>query len=74
MARRSHPFALQLFRLLHPGGELNFIEPVVLADVEIAHFFLLDSPGGTARSDVPLLFPEDMDTADAWQFKNVIVR
>jgi hypothetical protein len=36
----SHPLAGQKARLLHPGGELRFVEPVVLADVEVAHVLL----------------------------------
>src|SRR5437870_102655 len=43
---RSHSFAGQLAGLLHPGGELSFVELVVLVDVEVAHFFLLGLAGG----------------------------
>src|SRR3979409_155614 len=42
---RSHSFAGQAARLLHPGGELSFVELVVLMDVEVAHFFLLGLAG-----------------------------
>src|SRR5947208_9951536 len=42
----SHPFAGQLAGLLHPGGELSFVELVVLVDVEVAHFLLLGLAGG----------------------------
>jgi hypothetical protein len=37
---RSHSFAAQLAGLLHPSGELSFVELVVLVDVEVAHFLL----------------------------------
>ena len=50
---RSHSFAGQLAGLLHPSGELSFVELVVLMDVEVARSLSLDSPGGTGRSDVP---------------------
>jgi len=36
--RRSHSFAGQFAGLLHPSGELSFVELVVLVDVEVAHF------------------------------------
>jgi len=39
--------------LLHPSGELSFVELVVLVDVEVAHFSCLDSAGGRGRSDAP---------------------
>src|SRR5262249_22530777 len=42
----SHFYAGQLAGLLHPVGELSFVELVVLADVEIAHFLLFGLPGG----------------------------
>jgi len=42
---RSHSFARQLAGF-HPSGELNFVELVVLADVEVAHFLLLGLAGG----------------------------
>src|SRR5712691_4031282 len=42
----SHSFAGQLAGLLHPGGELSFVELVVLMDVEVAHFLLLGLAGG----------------------------
>src|SRR5438094_3140259 len=38
---RSHSFAGQLAGLLHPSGELSFVELVVLGDVEVAHFLLI---------------------------------
>src|SRR5437870_9883117 len=38
---RSHSFAGQLAGLLHPSGELSFVERVVLVDVEVAHFLWL---------------------------------
>src|SRR5436305_1062258 len=44
---RSHSFAGQLAGLLHPGGDLRFVERVVLMDVEVAHFLLL----GIARGE-----------------------
>src|SRR5438874_3583300 len=44
--RRSHSFAGQLAGLLHPSGELCFVELVVLVDVEVAHFLLLGLAGG----------------------------
>src|SRR4051812_18076368 len=33
----SHPFAGQLAGLLHPGGELSFVDLLVFVDVEVAH-------------------------------------
>src|SRR5205823_5803540 len=42
----SHSLAGQLAGLLHPSGELSFVELVVLVDVEVAHFLLLGLPGG----------------------------
>src|SRR5712692_6852932 len=47
---RSHSFAGQLAGLLHPGGELSFVELVVLVDVEVARVLALGLAG---RSDVP---------------------
>jgi hypothetical protein len=41
-----HSFAGQLVRLLHPGGELRFVE-FVLVDVEVAHILVF----GRARRD-----------------------
>jgi len=35
------------------GGHLCFVELIVLVDVEVAHFLMLDPPGGAGRSDVP---------------------
>ncbi len=35
--------------MLHPGGELSFVELVVLMDVEIAYFLLL-GPAGRDRT------------------------
>ena len=48
---RSHSFAGQLAGLLHPSGELSFVERVVLVDVEVAHVLLLGFAGreGTQR-------------------------
>ena len=43
--RGSHSFAGQLAGLLHPGGELSFVELVVLVDVEVAHVLLLGLAG-----------------------------
>ena len=43
----------QLAGLLHPSGELSFVELIVLMDVEVAHFLVLDLPEGRGRSDVP---------------------
>src|SRR5438874_626558 len=37
----NHSFAAQLAGLLHPSGELSFVELVVLVVVEVAHFLLL---------------------------------
>jgi hypothetical protein len=50
---RSHSFAGQLAGLLHPSGELSFVELVVLMDVEVARVLALGLAGGTGRSDVP---------------------
>ena len=50
---RSQSFAGQLAGLLHPSGELSFVELLVLVDVEVAHFLLLALAGGSGRSDVP---------------------
>src|SRR5262245_50244294 len=44
--RRSQSFARQLAGLLHPIGELGFVELVVLVDVEVANFLLLGLAGG----------------------------
>jgi hypothetical protein len=49
----SEGFTRQLAGLLHPGGELSFVELVVLVDVEVAHFLVLGLAGGRGRSDVP---------------------
>ncbi len=46
LAGRSHSFAGQLAGLLHPSGELSFVELVVLVDVEVAHVLLLGRAGG----------------------------
>src|SRR3984957_17164426 len=46
---RSQSFAGQLVGLLHPSGELSFVELVVLVDVEVAHFLLLGLDGGNRR-------------------------
>ena len=32
--------------MLHPSGELSFVERVALVDVEVAHFLLLGLAGG----------------------------
>ena len=37
--------------MLHPSGDLSFVESVVLVDVKIAHFFLLGLAGGILLSD-----------------------
>ena len=42
-----------LARLLHPGGELGFVEFVVLVDVEVAHVLLLGRAGRDGASDAP---------------------
>src|SRR5207249_375705 len=42
---RSHAFAGQFAGLLHPSGELSFVELVVLVDVEVAHFLLFGLAG-----------------------------
>ena len=44
-ACRSHAFAGQPAGLLHPGGELSFVDLVVLVDVEVAHVLLLGRAG-----------------------------
>jgi len=44
---RSHAFAGQKGRLLHRGGELSFVELVVLMDIEVAHLPVL----GRSRRD-----------------------
>src|SRR5438445_6009636 len=48
---RSHSFAGQLTGLLHPGGELSFVELIVLMDVEVAGVPALGLTGrdGTQR-------------------------
>src|SRR5215510_4731561 len=43
---RSHSFAGQLARLLHPSGELSFVELVVLLDVEVARVLARGLAGG----------------------------
>src|SRR5438874_13710130 len=43
---RSHAFAGQLAGLLHPTGELSFVELVVLMDVEVARVLALGLAGG----------------------------
>jgi len=43
---RSQSFAGQLAGLLHPSGELSFVELLVPVDVEVAHFLLLALAGG----------------------------
>jgi hypothetical protein len=45
----SHSFAGLLAGLLHPSGELGFVEPAVLVDIEVAHFLLLGLAGRTQR-------------------------
>src|SRR5436190_15704446 len=42
---RSHSFAGQLARLLHPTGELSFVKLVVRMDVEVARVLALGSAG-----------------------------
>src|SRR5688572_15222747 len=44
-ASRSHSFAGQKSRLPHPGGELRFVERVVLMEVEVAHVLVLRRAG-----------------------------
>ena len=46
---RSHLFAGRLAGSLHPGGELSFVELVVLVDVEVAHFLLLGLAGSIGQ-------------------------
>src|SRR6185503_4511137 len=41
----SHAFAGQSACLLHPIGELFFIDLIILADVEVAHVLLLGLAG-----------------------------
>src|SRR3981189_1383525 len=50
-AGRSHSFAGQLAGLVPPGGELSFVELVVLMDVEVARVLALGLAGrdGTQR-------------------------
>ena len=43
---RSQSFAGQLAGLLHPTNELSFVELLILADVEVAHFLVLGLAGG----------------------------
>jgi hypothetical protein len=43
---RSHSFAGQLAGLLHPSGELSFVELVVLMDVEVARVLALGLAAG----------------------------
>jgi hypothetical protein len=43
---RLHSFAGQLAGLLHPSGELSFVELVVLMDVEVARVLALGLAGG----------------------------
>src|SRR4030081_3848130 len=45
-AGRSHSSAGQLAGLLHPSGELSFVELVVLMDVEVARVLALGLAGG----------------------------
>src|SRR3981081_887341 len=45
-AARSHSFAGQLAGLLHPSGELSFVDRGVLVEVEVAHLLLLGLTGG----------------------------
>src|SRR5262249_19800470 len=42
----SHSFAGQFAGLLHPSGELTFVELVILVEVEVAHFLVLGLAGG----------------------------
>ena len=42
---RSHSFAGQLAGLLHPSGELSFVELVVFMDVEVARVLALGLAG-----------------------------
>ena len=42
---RLQTFAGQLTGLLQPSGELGFVEPVVLVDVEVTHFLVLGLAG-----------------------------
>src|SRR6266849_3572867 len=42
---RSHAFARQLAGLLHPSGELSFVELVVFMDVEVARVLALGLAG-----------------------------
>ena len=69
---RSHSFAGQLAGLLHPSGELSFVELVVLMDVEVARVLALGLAGGTERSDalskfvLKLHYNELMTFASQW--------
>src|SRR4030081_1398297 len=45
-AGRSHSSAGQLAGLLHPSGELSFVELVVLMEVEVARILALGLAGG----------------------------
>jgi hypothetical protein len=41
--------------LLHPSGELSFVELVVLADVEVAHFLLRGLAGRTSEQELSVM-------------------
>jgi hypothetical protein len=43
---RSHAFARQRGGLLHPDGELSFVELVALMDIEVARVLALGLTGG----------------------------
>src|SRR5262245_11490417 len=45
-AGRSHSLAGQLAGLLHPSGELSFVDLVALVDVKVPHVLLLGLDGG----------------------------
>ena len=49
----SHLWAGQLAGLRYPSGELNFVELLLLLNIEVAQFVLLGLPGDTGGSDAP---------------------
>jgi hypothetical protein len=65
-----HSFARQLAGLLHPSGELSFVELVVHMDVETARVLTLGLAGGTGRSDVPRKKATLTYFAKQWKLRN----
>jgi hypothetical protein len=68
--QKSQSFPRQFAGLFYPGGELGFVELVVLVDVEVAHFLLPGLAGrdGTQRSAAEeghlYVFREDMEAEE----------